>query len=447
MIEPSAAQGAFEATAALLAVTAGLAWLNARVFKLPGGVGMAFAGLLASGLLGLSGVLHPQMLTWARQAVGAINFNDIVFGALLPFLLFAGALHVDVAAMREKKAAVIILASLGVIVSAVAFGALFKGGAWIFGVSLPWSLAFLVGAIVSPTDPIAALQMLKRVPLDPRLKAKIAGESLFNDAVALLAFSFILPFATGERSGIEMREIGAHLEVVLAQALFGALLGAAVGAAATAFMRSIEDSVAEMLLSIAAAASSWAIATRLGFSAPLAVVVAGLFVGAAAPSALSKSGAERLYSFWELADDVMNSILFALMGVVALAIGASGSLWGLSALAVVCALGARALAVWVSLLAAKPFGAASSGMAKDTAMLVWSGLRGALSIALALALPASMPWRDLAVSAAYVVCVFSVIGQGLTIKFVARMVCRPGPMIRRKDKNPPTSEPSDLKEK
>lgn len=416
----------FEAVSALLSASALMAFFNARALKLPSGVGLALMGLLASGAVLLLGALDPEALSFARERVDSMDFSAVVFHALLPFLLFAGALRVDPRSLRKRGVAVGLLATLGVAVSTGVFGALIHAVSQALGGDLSWPACLLLGALISPTDPMAVLSVSAQAPISERLKAKICGESLFNDGAALLLFGLILPFALSDASASARLDASALARAGRAgiEALFGLGLGAAIGGAALALMRSISDATAETLISVAAAACAWSLALRLGLSAPLSVVCAGLWIGSSGGSALSLAGRKRHDAFWSLADELLNAVLFSFMGIQALALTASSGLWIVALAAIPCALAARAVSVALALGLEEPREMGRASYKRDLALLSWGGLRGPISIALALSLPRELPEREALISCAYAVCVFSVIVQGLSMPGLCRWLFR-----------------------
>lgn len=427
---------AFEGVSLLLGSSALLAWANARFLRLPGGVGMAFSGLLAALLLSALGFLHPQLLEIAREAIGKIDFAGLVFNGLLALLLFAGSMHVDWGGLKAAAGKVAALSTIGVIISAAAFGGLFFAAARLLGIEgVGWPQALLLGALISPTDPVAALALAKGGGLPSRVRAKISGESLFNDAAALLLFALLLPMASG--GGLPDAQ-GASMEAlrVGASALFGALLGVALGGLALAAARSGEDPLVALLSSLALACLSWALAEHFHFSGPLAVVCAGLVFGQgirAAPigrkdgflaAGDSAEGNARIGQFWEMSDEILNAAIFSLMGLELLLLDASAASLALAGLAILAGLAARGVSVAGSLLAANPFGGGSRHFGRDWAFLVWGGMRGAISVALALSLPADLPGREALVVSAYAICVFSILAQGLSMGALSRKLSK-----------------------
>jgi CPA1 family monovalent cation:H+ antiporter len=408
----------FQMAALFMCLVAAGGWVNARTLKLPHGVAMMLIG--AAGALGLAAA-HAAwpglaLASATIDAVEHIDFPQTVLGYLLGFLLFAGAMQVNVSELRRRSLAVWTLATIGVAASTVIVGA----GVWLaarwLSVPLPLTWALVFGALISPTDPVAVLATLKRGQLSPALRVVLQGEALFNDGVGIVVFTALLAIAGGAAPSPTQ----ALLAVVL-QAAGGLALGAGAGWAAVQAMRLVDDYVVEVSLSLALAMGVYAAAQALGLSGPIAAVGAGLAMGASrsAPT-MSETTRAHLTSFWTLVDEILNAVLFFLLGLLLLVVPLDPRTAGLAALATLLVLAAR-LAVVL------PWGAyfhirhAEAGASR---ILVWGGLHGALSVALALTLPPG-PARPLILAITYAVCAFSVAVQGLTFAPLAARLSRP----------------------
>ncbi|MBW8812684.1 MAG: cation:proton antiporter [Caulobacterales bacterium] len=404
------------ATIFLTAVAAG-AWVNARTARLPHGVAMLLVGLAGALAILALRALRPELGARLQAMVAGANFAQTVLGYLLGFLLFAGAMQVDLAELRKRRLAVWSLATLGVAASTGVVGV----GLWLaaraLGLDLPLTWALVFGALISPTDPIAVLATVKGGALSKRLQVILQGEALFNDGVGIVVFTALLALAGGAApSPLEA------LGQVVVQAAGGLALGVGAGWIVVRAMRSVDDFVAEVALSVALAMAVYAGAQALHLSGAIAAVGAGLLVGEGCRSGGSMSATTEVYlrSFWTLVDELLNALLFLLMGLQLVFVSLRAGALGLCAAAIVLVLGARFAVVlpWGAWLRLRHEERGAS------LILAWGGLHGALSLALALSLPES-PQRPLILAATYAVAAFSVAVQGLTFEPLTRRVRGP----------------------
>lgn len=408
-----------ELISVLLALTALFGWLNERFLKLPETIGVLVMGLAASLLLlGAEYVFHQVALFEnVAQIVRQIDFREAVLDGMLAFLLFAGALHVDFSALRDRAWVVAAMASIGVVLSTLLVGTGFwLLGQWL-GTPLPFVWALVFGALISPTDPVAVLATLKSVQVPASLEADMSGESLFNDGIGVVVFTIVLTIATGEGHGAAGFSGAAHLLAL--EALGGGAIGLAGGYLAFLAMRSIDNYSLEVLISLALVAGLYALASRLGMSGPIAVVVAGLFVGNRGPQrAMSDLTQRYLFGFWTLTDEILNAVLFLLIGLEVLVLRLDPSLGFLPFLAIPVVLLARFVSV------ATPLALLSRwyGFVRGTlATLTWGGLKGGISVALALSIPEG-EHKSMILAATYTVVVFTIIVQGLTLRRLVQRV-------------------------
>ena len=398
----------FEAAAILVTATALFAYVNARYLKLPTPIGVTLSALVLSLALVLLG--GPATATWADEFLSVLDFDELVLRGILSFLLFAGALFVDLSDLVRQRGPILVLATVGVVISTLIVGTLaYLVGGWI-GVELPFTYALLFGALISPTDPIAVLSILKRVGVGKETEALITGESLFNDGVAIVVFTILLSVVTGDAHADV--SVGGIALLFVQEALGGVAFGMALGYGAYRLVHRIDDYTAEILITLAVVTGGYAAASWLGTSGPLAVVVAGLFIGNRGRLlAMSAVTREHLDSFWELTDEVVNAMLFVLIGIEVLALKFTVLAVEAALVAVPLVLLARFVSVSV------PIGLFRLRRDFDpytTRLMVWGGLRGGISIALALSLPAGAA-RDLILTMTYGVVVFSILVQGLTV--------------------------------
>ena len=403
----------FQATALLLSLTALFSYLNARFLKLSPAVGSLLVSLVLSLLL--IGFGSTGFLGNAEGFLTQLDFNDLVLQGLLSFLLFAGTLNVDLERLSRLKWPILTLATVGVILSTLIVGTVMFLLLELLGFSVPYAYTLLFGALISPTDPIAVIAILKRAGVPQTTETLIVGESLFNDGVGVVVFSVLLGVAAaGEHGG---GGLTGGLVLFVREAVGGVVFGLVVGFIAYRLLKSIDDYAAEVLITLAVVTGGYALAQALHTSGPLAVVVAGLFIGNwGRMFAMSQTTREHIDTFWELIDEVLNAVLFVLIGLELLVLDFHPSyLWAVL-LAVPVVLGARLISVNIPI---SLFRLRRTFVPYTVRLMVWGGLRGGISVALALSLPPS-PTRDLLIALTYGVVVFSVLVQGLTVGRVAR---------------------------
>jgi Na+:H+ antiporter len=412
----------FDLAAILLSLTAAAAWFNSQFLKLPNPVGLLVIAIAISLLLLGVRFAFPDLPLQADaiEAIKAINFPQTLFNGMLAFLLFAGALHVDISGLRERGWVVFAMATFGVLISAALVGS----GIWIiaraFGADIPFASALVFGALISPTDPVAVLATLKNAPLPPALETEIVGESLFNDGVGIVLFTVLLSVAVGGPEG--QFSVSRMIELFVFEALGGGIVGLVIGYVAYRAMRRIDEYGIEVLISLATAMACYAVAHRLGTSGPIAVVVAGILLGnRGAEFAMSERTRRYLFGFWDLVDQLLNSILFLLIGfeVLVLRFGAASLPVALAAIPAVLA--ARLISVALPVLALRSIAEFVPG---TIGVLTWAGIRGGISVALALSLPGGIEGRETLIAATYLIVVFTMVVQGLSLASVARRVMR-----------------------
>jgi monovalent cation:H+ antiporter, CPA1 family len=401
----------FELMALLLTLSAAFGWLNHQVLHLPHSIGLLLLGLIASLLLILAELALPRMglAEQVISALGQIDFTELVINGMLAFLLFAGSLNINFDSMRSRAIQIGYLAIVATIISTVLIGVLFWGGAQLLHIDLPLTWALVFGALISPTDPIAVLTMLRGVKLKRSLKIETEGEALFNDGVGIVLFTLLLGIAVGH----EALTVQGVVWDLVREAGGGIALGLVTGYLAYRAMRAIDDFPVEVLITLALVAGTYAIAQRLGFSGALATVAAGILVGNRAPKdAMSKTTQTYVSALWTLVDEVLNSVLFLLIGLEVLVLEPQLQNFALAALAIPIVLIARAVAVAVPLLL--PLRGRRVDP-KHVPFLTWAGVRGGISVALALALPA-VSAKPVILAATYGVVLFSIVVQGLTLR-------------------------------
>lgn len=404
--------------ASLLIVLAGVfGSINYLFLKLPSAIGILIVALLASlSVMGLD-ALFPTLgaADEIRKIVLDIEFSDALLEGMLGLLLFAGALHVKLGDLRKEAWVVLLMATLGIAISTVIVG---YGFSWMTGAPLLVALVF--GALISPTDPVAVLGVLREANLRKSLETKIAGESLFNDGVGYVVFLVLVGIAFPSGDHHAEGFMGA-IKLFGQEALGGAVLGAALGYLVFQVMKRIDDYPLEVLLSLGLAFGGYQLAVYLHMSGPIMAVVAGLFIGdVGVKYGMSAETRKYLDSFWELIDEILNAVLFLLIGIEVFAVAFDiNALWG-GIVCIVLALIARGAAVTIPILMLKPFRTFTSDVIP---IMTWGGLKGGISVALALSLPDN-EWKPLILTATYVVVIFSIIVQGLTIAPLANRLGR-----------------------
>ena len=408
--------------AALLVLTALLSYANQRWLKLPTTIGVMATSLVLSLALvaldavGLGGGLHAR----EQALIRSIDFSELLMQGMLSLLLFAGALHVDVKSLRDYRWQVGVLAFAGTAISTALVGGALWAAIGVIGLPVPLLDCLLFGALISPTDPISVIGMLKSGGAPRNLEVVIAGESLFNDGVGVVIFTLLLGIAVdGGRP-----TVGQAGMLLLQQAGGGLLFGCVLGWGTSWLLRTIDHYKVEVLLTLAAVVGGYALANHLHVSGPLAMVVAGLVVGSRGRGeAVSDTTRHHVDLFWELLDDILNAVLFVLVGMEVITIhfplrAGPALVAGVAAIAITLA--ARWLTVGLPVALARrafrlPAGAAG--------VLTWGGLRGGISIALALSIPPG-PWRETLIALTYCVVAFSILVQGLTFSRLVRMTVR-----------------------
>ncbi len=399
---------AFPVFAAVMAIAALFSFINDRWIKLPTTIGVMVLALAVSVPLTVANGLGLPLGGWAQSLAERLQFRDTLLNVILAFLLFSGALEVDLDTLWGERLTVGLLATIGVLVST----AIITGLTLLIGraVGLPIRVAdaALFGALISPTDPIAVLAMLRASGAPQRLQVQIAGESLFNDGVGVVLFFVVAGLAGGKASGAP------QVLLLLAREVAGGIgLGLLFGWLTYRLLRQVDNYQVEVFLTVALAMGVYALASALGSSGPLAVVVAGLLIGNTGRSrAMSAHTIEHLDTFWELIDEFLNVGLFTVLGFEVLIVPFGWRVLAAGALAIPTALAAR----WVSVGGTLAALSRRAFPPRAVRILTWGGLRGGLAVALALAVDPGIPARALLLAMTYMVVVFSIIVQGLTFR-------------------------------
>lgn len=397
-------------------MAAGFAYINHRFIKLPSTIGIMLLSLLSSLALVLFGKWTPDLFHSLTEMVKTLDFYDLLINMMLSFLLFAGAIHINSNDLKQERLPVLAFATLGTVLSTFLVGGLMYMLFSLLDRPIDIIYCLLFGALISPTDPIAVLGILKKAKIPRSLEMKISGESLFNDGVGVVIFLTLLEIA---HAGIDKVSGTDIIMLFVKEAGGGMLYGAILGYVGFLLLKSIDNYKVEVLITLAIVMGGYTLANALHISGPLAMVVAGIITGNQGRE-LGMSDVTRDYlgKFWELIDDTMNAVLFLLIGLEMLVVDIDNRVLILGGLSIIVVLFARWLAVVFPVFLLKRW---VNFERHAIAMLTWGGLRGGISVALALSLPVDM-FRNEFVSLTYIIVIFSIIAQGLTIGKLANRV-------------------------
>jgi len=398
----------FHLLSILIVLSAGFAYINFRVLRLPNAIGLMLVSLIFSFLILLIGYVNPAFTNWVEVRLNNINFSELLLEGMLSFMLFAGAIHIKYSDLKSERLSIFLFSTLSVVLSTfiVGYTAFYLLNA--FGISVQLVEALLFGALISPTDPIAVLSILKTTGVSKSLETKIAGESLFNDGVAVVVFITIYQLA----------QPGAEFDLKTVAVLFGKeaiggiALGALFGYISYKMISSIDNYQVEVLITLAVVMGGYTLAHFIHVSGPLAMVVAGLITGNSSKSlGMSDITSEYIDKFWELIDEILNAILFVLIGLELLIIEVSKPIFIVSLILIATTLITRYFSVWVPSI----FIRLKEKITRRTlVILTWGGLRGGISIALALSISPELN-KEIWVTITYFIVCFSILIQGLTI--------------------------------
>ena len=402
----------------LIVLASFFAYLNVRFLKLPSTIGVMVIAMAVSIFLVIFGNIFPHTLKGISALIRKFDFTELLMGAMLNFLLFAGAIHINLKDLREQRTPIMVFSTISVIISTFAVGTM------VYFIPLPdleipYIYCLLFGALISPTDPVAVLSILKEAKVRKSLETKIAGESLFNDGVAVVVFAVLLELAQGTSADITPLHIG---WLFIKEAGGGFLLGIILGVTASRAMRKIDDYKVSVLITLSVVMGGYLIAHELHISGPLTMVIAGIIIGNFKKRfIMSPVTKDYLEKFWELNDEILNAVLFLFIGFNLLVIQNLNSYWIPGMSCVVLVLFARYISIWLPTKFIRFREKFSRGTIK---ILVWGGLRGGVSIALALSLNEG-PYKNTIIAITYFVVVFSIIVQGLTIgKFATKVLSK-----------------------
>ena len=403
----------------LIVLAALFSYANLRFLKLPGTIGIMIIAMLVSVAIRLLGDSYfPDATKDMFQLFNSLDFNEILMGAMLNFLLFAGAMHVNILDLKNLRWTIATYATISVVLSAFIISVILYYIAPYFGIQIPYIYCLLFGTLISPTDPIVVLGILKQAKVPKIIETKITGESLFNDGVAVVMFAVVLQIATNPSFDADFSSVS---KLFLMEAGGGILLGLLLGFTASRSMKKIDDYKVSALITLSIVMGGFLIAKELHVSSPLAMVIAGLIIGNYGKKfAMSKTTQDYLNKFWELIDEIMNAILFLFIGFELLLIEdlMDQILLGIATIFIV--LLSRTLSIVIPARTILRKNTFSKG---SLIVLVWGGIRGGVSIALVLSMPNS-EWKDLLLEITYIVVLFSIVIQGLTVGKVAHRVLK-----------------------
>ena len=396
----------------LIVVSAMFAYINYRFIKLPSTIGLMLIAILTSLMLLVVAKFFPVIMKDTTLLLHNFNFSELLLGSMLSFILFAGAIQVKAAEMKKERFSISVYVFVGLLLSTFIIGTGLYFILPLFHLRISYVECLLFGILISPTDPIAVLAILKEAGIKKSTETKITGESLFNDGVAVVIFITILKVAN-HTEGLIWWDIGL---IFLREAVGGLLLGIAIGYGAYLLMKGIDNYKVEVLLTVAVVMGGYTLASKLGLSGPLAMVAAGIIVGnKGRMSAMSDNTWNYVSSFWELIDEILNAILFVLIGLELLVISFNTNYLILGAISILVVLTSRYISMWLPGQLTRLHGRYSSA---SILLLTWGGLRGGISIAMALSLPKGLH-NNLWVVITYMVVIFSILVQGLTIDKLA----------------------------
>lgn len=412
----------FNLIALLITLAAVFGYINHRWLRFPHTIGLVIIALAVSVVVLAVDALFPALglETSVRRTLTDIDFEETLMKGALSFLLFAGALHVDLESLLSRRWVISLLATVGIVTSTLIVSGLMFFGFRALGFEIPLAYCFVFGALISPTDPVAVMGILKEVKVPATLEAKIAGESLFNDGVGVVLFSVLVSVAVGGDEHGDVSLFGAA-ELLAVEGIGGIALGLVAGYSAYRAMKTIDQHTLEVLITVSLVMATYAVATRLHVSGPLAVVVAGLFIGNHGKRfAMSQTTREHIDTFWSVLDELLNSLLFLAIGFEVVALSITGQIVGAGLLAIPVVLFARLVSVAGPITV---LGLRQEFTRGAIPVLTWGGLRGGISVALALSLPPS-EFKPVILATTYTVVIFSIVVQGLTVERVVRATVR-----------------------
>ena len=397
----------------LIVVTAIFGYINHRFIKLPPSIGLMLLALITSFFLIGVGMLYPTAIQGIKAVMNTIDFTELLMGSMLSFMLFAGAIHINMNLLKQERVSVILFSTFSVVISTFIIGTTIYYLLGLFDVPTKYIYCLLFGSLISPTDPIAVLGILKEAKISKSLEMKLAGESLFNDGVAVVVFLTILHVAN-QPTSIVFSDVAL---LFIQEAFGGILLGISIGYLGFILMRSIDNYKVEVMITLAVVMGGYSLANLFHISGPLAMVVAGIIIGNQGKElAMSAITIEYIDKFWELVDEGLNAILFVLIGLELIVIHIVPTYILIGVLTIIIVLVTRYISVFIP---AQFIKLKEQITQRTIIIMTWGGLRGGISIALAFSLKPEMQ-KELWVTLTYIVVAFSILVQGLTVGKLAR---------------------------
>ena len=397
----------------LIVLASFFSYINLRYLKLPSTIGIMIIAMISSIILVITGHLFPDTFTHFSNLLRDVDFTEVLMGAMLNFLLFAGAIHINLKDLKEQRGPIVIFSTVSVVISTFVVGGIVFYVAPLLGLEMPFLYCLLFGALISPTDPIAVMGVLKEAKVKKSLETKVAGESLFNDGVAVVVFAVILQLTQSSDMDISFGNIS---WLLIKEAAGGFIVGALLGLGASNAMRKIDDYKVSVLITLSVVMGGYLIARGMHISGPLTMVAAGIVIGNYGKrTAMSATTKDYLNKFWELIDEILNAILFLFIGFELLIIPNITNYWIMGGISILIVLFARFISIYVPVKLIPFKNKFSNGTIK---VLVWGGLRGGVSIALALSIDEG-PHKPVILAITYFIVVFSIIVQGLSVGKVA----------------------------
>lgn len=393
----------------LIVLAAAFSYLNLRFLKLPSTIGIMLIAMLASVGLVVLGKSYPHLSIQFSNIIASVDLSEVLMGAMLNFLLFAGAIHISLHDLRKQRIPIMIFSTLGVIISTIVVGVLLYFTFMLLHASVPLIQCLVFGALISPTDPIAVIAILKKAGIRKSIEIKVAGESLFNDGVAVVLFAVLLELAQGSEVDLTFIHVAG---LFIQEAGGGLLVGLLLGFIGSQGIKRINSYNVTVMVTLAIVMGGYLITRYLHISGPLTMVAAGLVIGNYGKEvAMSAVDKDYLDKFWELIDEILNAMLFLIMGFELLLIPDLRQYWLIGSLSIVIVLLARFFSIWIPIRIIPNIGKFDR---KTITILVWGGLRGGVSVALALTIDKHLH-QDLFLAITYYVVVFSIVVQGLSI--------------------------------